>query len=54
MRHTQWVWWGWLDWALFFQRLDPQICTMGHIYSWLLRVGPVEIRRWRDRSKEEA
>ncbi len=46
-RCVQWVWWGLFDWAFFFERLDPQVCTMGHIYSWLLRVGPIEIRKWR-------
>ena len=46
MKGFQWVWWGWFSWRFFFERLDSRTRGMGHIYVWLLRVGPIEIRKW--------
>lgn len=40
------VWW-WRCWRLGWQsRWD---CGLDSIYSWVLRLGPLEIRRWRDK-----
>ena len=52
MRSYQWVWWGWLDWAFWFERLDPQTRSIGYIYVWLLRIGPMEIRKWTPESRD--
>ena len=49
MKDLQWVWWGWLSWAFFYQQLDRRIDTMGHVYVWLLRIGPIELRKWQSR-----
>ena len=42
-RRFQFVWWGWRDWRLGWGRFGY---SLGVIYRWWVRVGPLEIRRW--------
>jgi len=44
----QWVWWGLLDWSFTFHRYKESE-NMYFVYKWLIRIGPLEIRRWQDK-----
>lgn len=40
----QWIWWGWSEWDLFWGRCHG---SLGKVYAWQIRLGPLAIRRWR-------
>ena len=42
------VWWGWRQWGWKLWRPRP-LDPWGSIYGWTARVGPVELRKWRQR-----
>jgi hypothetical protein len=41
VKRFQFVWWGWRSWRFHAAR-----CQL--VYSWIVRVGPLEIRRWQN------